>query len=66
MPTEVPPTSRYNQLSFIGGMNLLGDDTRLQPNQYRIGFNLTNRFDQLDLIPQSEKDNFVPIDTKNG
>ena len=53
--------SKYNQLSFIGGMNLLGDDTRLQPNQYRIGFNLTNRYDQLDLIPQSVKDEFAPF-----
>jgi hypothetical protein len=52
--------SKYNQLSFVGGMNLLGDDTRLQPNQYRIGFNLTNRFDQLDEIFQSVEDLFAP------
>jgi len=63
MPSNTPKLidqSKYNQLSFIGGMNLLGDDTHLAANQYRIGFNLTNRYDQLDLILQSAKDRFAP------
>lgn len=55
--------SEYNQLSFTGGMNLLGDDTRLQPNQYRIGFNLTNREDQLDPVPVAVEDKTFPIGT---
>lgn len=52
--------SEFNQMSFTGGMSLLGDDTRLQPNQYRIGFNLTNRYDELDLIASSIKDTGAP------
>lgn len=62
---EKPP-SNYNQASFIGGMYLLGDDSRLQPNQYRIGFNLTNRFDELDLIPSSILDTSAPVGPKQG
>ena len=62
---ESPP-SNYNQSSFIGGMNLLGDDSRLAPNCYRIGFNLTNRFDELDLIPSSIKDTSAPTGIKQG
>jgi len=52
--------SEYNQSSFIGGMNLLLDDTRLQPNQYRIGFDLTNRYDVLDPVLASELDHQMP------
>jgi hypothetical protein len=58
--------SNYNQASFIGGMYLLGDDSRLQSNQYRIGFNLTNRFDELDLIPSSILDTSAPTGPKQG
>ena len=61
-----PALSEYNQLSFVGGMNLSGDDSRLQPNQYRIGFNITNRFDELDLIPSSIKDTSAPSGIKQG
>lgn len=57
-----PQPNEYNQLSFVGGMSLQGDDTRLQANQYRIGFNLTNRFDQLDPIKQSLIDYRLPHD----
>lgn len=49
-------SSEYNQSSFTGGMSLLGDDTRMQPNQYRAGFNLTNREDELDSVLASVKD----------
>ena len=48
--------SEYNQASFLGGMNLLLDDTHLQPNQYRIGFNLRNRYDRLDPVLSSKQD----------
>lgn len=60
MPDTTSPASEYNQLSFIGGMNLLGDDTRLQPNQYRIGFNLTNREDELDPVLVAKEDVTFP------
>lgn len=62
MPDPIP--SKYNQSSFIGGMNLLGDDSRLQPNQYRIGFDLTNRYDELDPVLQSAKDPSIPAGLK--
>ena len=52
--------SEYNQASFIGGMNLLLDDTRLQTNQYRIGFDLTNRLDTLDPVLASVEDLAIP------
>lgn len=52
--------SEYNQASFVGGMNLLSDDTRLQPNQYRIGFNMTNRHDELEGTLQSVEDTAIP------
>lgn len=52
--------SEYNQSSFLGGMNLLGDDSRLQSNQYRAGFNLTNRYDTLDPVLKSMKDVAAP------
>ena len=52
--------SEYNQQSFLGGMNLLGDDSRLQPNQYRIGFDLTNRYDILDPVLASVQDKLAP------
>lgn len=46
--------SQYNQASFIGGFDLLMDDTHLETNKYRIGFNVRNRFDRLDSIPSSQ------------
>lgn len=58
--------SDYNQASFVGGFSLLGDDSRLNTNQYRIGFNLTNRFDELDLIPSSVLDLSAPIGIKQA
>lgn len=60
------PSSEYNQSSFVGGFSLLGDDTYLQPNQYRIGFNLTNRYGSLDLIPSSLKDTSAPQGPKQA
>ena len=63
-PKIISDQSEYNQQAFIGGMNLLADDTRLQPNQYRIGFNLRNRYDKLDLIPSSSIDASAPIGLK--
>lgn len=57
-------TSQFNQLSFSGGMNMLGDDTRISGNQYRVGFNIRNRFDQLDLIQSSIVDDKAPLGIK--
>lgn len=45
-------------------MNLQGDDTRIGTNQYRVGFNLRNRFDQLDEIPSSILDDKAPFGAK--
>lgn len=56
--------SEYSQESFVGGMNLLADDTRIKPNQYRVGFNVRNRFDVLQSIPSSEEDVAVPAGVK--
>jgi len=53
---SAPGISEYNQTSFSGGMNLLVDDTRLQANEYRLGFNVRNRYDVLDEIANSTKD----------
>lgn len=56
--------SEYNQLSFVGGMNLLLDDTRLANNQYRVGFNVRNRYDVLDEVPNSSIDYAAPVGIK--
>lgn len=53
--------SEFSQNSFSGGMNLLGDDTTLGANQYRVGFNLTNRLGTLDPIASSEIDPATPV-----
>ena len=58
--------SEYNQSSFIGGMNLLGDDSRLTPSQYRIGFDLTNRYDTLDPVLVSQVDTHAPVGVKQA
>jgi len=56
--------STYLQQSFAGGMNLLADDIRLQPNQYRLGFNLRNRYDVLEAVLESELDVAAPVGIK--
>lgn len=48
--------SEFNQTSFIGGMNMLLDDTRIANNQYVIGFDLTNRRDKLSPVLASVQD----------
>src|SRR5678815_1746591 len=53
IPSQQP---EYYQKSFIGGMRLSLDDTNLDPTQYRIGFNLRNRFDRLDAVKSSIQD----------
>lgn len=55
-----------NQTSFAGGMNLLVDDTRIQPNEYREAFNVRNRFDILDQLPLAIKLEGAPIGPKQG
>jgi len=52
--------SEYNQASFIGGMDLLLDDTRLPSNKYKAGFDLTNRYDVLDPVLASVLDTRLP------
>jgi hypothetical protein len=65
MPDVIPQRgAEYNQESFIGGMNLLGDDSRLATNQYKAGFNLTNRYDVLDGVLESQEDTAVPSGIK--
>lgn len=64
MPDNVEPSSTYTQESFVGGMNLQGDDTRLLANQYRIMFNGTNRDDQLDGVLVSVEDKAIPLGIK--
>jgi len=68
MPKELitQGTSEYNQTSFIGGMNLLLNDTHLQPNQYRVLFNGRNRYDRLDLVLSSAEDKLAPFGVKQG
>lgn len=53
--------SEFNQTSFLGGMNLLSDDTRLQPSQYRIGLNVRNRYDVLDEVHSSVLDTALDL-----
>jgi hypothetical protein len=52
--------SEYNQQSFIGGMNLLLEDTHLSSTQYVAGFNLRNRYDRLDGVLKSLEDTNIP------
>lgn len=52
--------SNYTQKSFVGGMNLISEDMRIKPNQYRAGFNLRNRFDTLKAVRSSVLDVAVP------
>lgn len=56
--------SEFIQQSFNGGMNLLLDDTRLAQNQYRVGFNLRNRYDVLEPVQSSELDVSIPSGVK--
>lgn len=56
--------SEYNQNLFSGGMVLFGDDTQIGPNQYRIGFDLTNRNGILDTVRASQKDSAAPVGLK--
>lgn len=54
IPDIIPPMQFDEfQSSFIGGMNLLPDDTKINENEYREAFNLTNRFDILSPISDS-------------
>lgn len=48
--------SDFVQTSFKGGMNLLLDDTRLDPTQYRVAFNVRNRYDVLDGVLAGKRD----------
>lgn len=42
-------------------MNLLGDDTRIDTTQYRVGFNVRNRYDVIDPINSSSLDTHIPV-----
>ena len=52
--------SDYVQQSFAGGMNLLANDTRLEQNQYRAGFNVRNRYDIIEPVLESQIDVALP------
>jgi hypothetical protein len=62
----------YKQTSFNGGMNLLLDDSRLsvsqngELNQYRLGINLSTRFDVCSPVLASEVDSVAPLGNKQG
>ena len=56
--------SEYSQYSFIGGMNLQVDDTRLTDSQYRCGINMRNRYDVPTVISDSQKDESLPAGIK--
>ena len=56
----------FNQPSFKGGMNLLVDDTRIGPDEYREAFNVRNRFDVLDQVLTAEEQTGAPQGTKQG
>lgn len=58
--------SEFNQKSFNGGMNLIVDDTRLSPSEYREAFNLRNRFDALDQVRKAEELFAAPAGKKQG
>ena len=58
--------SEYNQTSFVGGMNLLLNDTHLESNQYRVLFNARNRYDRLDPIQSSVQDVAIPSGIKQA
>lgn len=56
--------SDFIQQSFRGGMNLLADDTRIQSDQYVVGFNLRNRLDTLEPCFSSVEDEAAPAGLK--
>ena len=51
---------QFVQRSFKGGMNMLDDDSRLAADEYRVGLNIRNRLDSLDLIQSSIADVNAP------
>jgi len=56
--------SEYVQSQFEGGMNLLSCDTDVQPNQYRLGLNVRNRYGNLEGVLQSQLDPATPNGVK--
>jgi hypothetical protein len=63
---ESGDTREFTQTSFIGGMNLLADNTKLGPNQYGLAFNIRNRFDVLSPVKASTQDTAAPSGKKQG
>jgi hypothetical protein len=53
------------QQSFSGGINSLMFDTKLAENEYKIGFNLRNRYDSLSPI-KGHKQIYAPSGKKQG
>lgn len=56
--------SEYNQQSFAGGMKLSLEDNQLDPDEYRVAFNVRNRFGKLDQILSSVLDETTPAGIK--
>jgi hypothetical protein len=57
--------ARYAQTSFIGGMNMAVDDSRIGDDEYRIGYNVRNRFGELRPIRRPEELD-TGIDSQKG
>ena len=57
--------ARYPQTSFIGGMNMAVDDSRIGDDEYRIGYNVRNRFGELRPIKRPEEID-TGIDSQRG
>ena len=56
--------SDFSQQSFVKGMNLIIDSTRLTDQEYRLGLNLRNRYDTLQPIKEGKKDTAIPAGLK--
>ena len=57
--------ARYAQTSFIGGMNMAVDDSRIGDDEYRLGYNVRNRFGELRPIKRPEELD-AGIDSQKG
>jgi hypothetical protein len=63
---DFQPKLNVVQSSFRGGMNLMGDDTKIAENEYRECFNLFSRFDRLTPIRDSIEIGFDIANPKQG
>ena len=59
-------TADFSQIDFSGGINFLADVNRLAANEYRLGFNLRNRYSTLSGTLASATDSTAPSGKKHG